>query len=61
MNKKTEMNFNINNFLLATTNILDMKDREINRVSEFHSLRVAYVSLKIGEMLKLEPKMMFNL
>jgi len=61
MNKKKEMNFNINNFLLATTNILDKRDIETNNVSEFHSLRVAYISLKIGEKLALEPKKMFDL
>lgn len=61
MDKKKQMNFNINNFLLAVTDILDVRDIEKNGVSKFHSLRVAYVSLKIGEELNLEPKEMFEL
>lgn len=61
MNKKTQMNFNLNNFLLSVTDILDNRDIEKNNVSKSHSLRIAYVSLKIGEQLSLEPKEMFNL
>ena len=61
MNKKTQMNFNLNNFLLAVTDILNNRDIENNNVSKSHSLRVAFVSLKIGEQLSLEPKEMFNL
>ena len=61
MDKKKQMNFNVNNFLLATTNILDVRDIEMNNVSENHSLRVAYISLKLGEKLAFEPKKMFDL
>jgi len=61
MDKKRQMNFNLNNFLLAVTNILDVRDIEVNDVSKSHSLRVAYVSLKLGEQLKLKPKEMFDL
>jgi len=61
MNKKKQMNFNVNNFLLAVTDILDTKDIEENNVSKSHSLRVAYVCLKIGEKCNLEPKEMFDL
>ena len=61
MDKKKQMLFNINNFLLAVTDILDVRDRESNKVSKSHSLRVAYVSLKFAEQLNLEPKEMFDL
>ena len=60
MNKKTHMKFNINNFLLATTKILDVRDMETNNVSINHSLRVAFLSLKIAEKLQKEPKLMFD-
>jgi len=61
MDKKKQMNFNLNNFLLAVTDILDVRDMEVNNVSKSHSLRVAYISLKLGEQLKLKPKEMFDL
>lgn len=61
MDKKKQMKFNINNFLLAVTNILDVRDMEANNVSSSHSLRIAYVSLKIGEEVGLQPKVMFDL
>jgi response regulator RpfG family c-di-GMP phosphodiesterase len=61
MDKKKQMNFNLNNFLLATTDILDYRDCETNKTTKNHSKRVAFVALKIGEQLKLEPKMMFSL
>ena len=61
MDKKKQMNFNLNNFLLAVTDILDVRDIEANNVSKSHSLRIAYVSLKLGKELKLEPKEMFDL
>lgn len=61
MDKKKQMNFNLNNFLLAVTDILDVRDIEANYVSKSHSLRIAYVSLKIGEQLELESKEMFDL
>ena len=61
MDKKKQMNFNLNNFLLATTDILDYRDCELNNTTKNHSKRVAYVALKLGEQLNLEPKAMFSL
>jgi len=61
MDKKKQMNFNLNNFLLALTNILDIRDMEVNNVTESHSLRIAYVSLTIATQIKLQPKQMFDL
>lgn len=61
MDKKKQMNFNLNNFLLATTYILDVRKIEHHTIAENHSLRVAYVSLKIAEKLGTAPKEMFDL
>jgi HD-GYP domain-containing protein (c-di-GMP phosphodiesterase class II) len=61
MDKKKQMLFNVNNFLLAVTEILDVRDCEINGVTKHHSLRVAFLSLKIAEKLNFESKEMFDL
>lgn len=61
MDKKKQMLFNINNFLLAVTDILDVKDCESNGVSKHHALRVAFLSLKVAEKLDFEPREMFDL
>ncbi|MGB5868141.1 MAG: HD domain-containing phosphohydrolase [Arcobacteraceae bacterium] len=61
MDKKKQMNFNLNNFLLATTEILDTHEIQQKNISKHHSLRVAFISLKIAEKLNYEPKMMFDL
>jgi len=61
MDKKKQMNFNLNNFLLAVKDILDVRDIEQNNVSVNHSLRVAYLSLKIAEKFPIKPKEMFDL
>ncbi|MEA3498325.1 MAG: HD domain-containing phosphohydrolase [Campylobacterota bacterium] len=61
MDKKKQINFNLNNFLLATSDILDCRDIEENSTTKYHSKRVAFIALKIGEQLNLDPKMMFTL
>jgi len=61
IDKKKQMQFNINNFLLAVTDILDAKDCENNGVTKKHSLRVAFVSLKIANKMNFEPKELFDL
>lgn len=61
MNKKKEMNFNINNFLLATKDIIDAREIRKKNLKRNHSLRVAYISLKIANKLNYEPKEMFDL
>lgn len=55
------MKFNLNNFLLAVKDILDVRDIEQNNISKNHSLRVTYLSLKIAEKLDKKPKEMFDL
>jgi len=61
MDKKKQMKFNTNNFLLATTAILDAKEMHSHNISENHSLRVAYIALQIAQKLQFEPKEMFDL
>ncbi|MEA3383206.1 MAG: HD domain-containing phosphohydrolase [Campylobacterota bacterium] len=61
MDKKKQMNFNLNNFLLSVSDILDFRDIEKNNTTKHHSKRVAYIALKIGEQLNLDPKQMFAL
>ena len=61
MDKKKQMNFNINNFLLATTEILDAREIQMKKLSKHHSLRVAFISLKLAEKLHYQPKQMFDL
>ena len=56
MNKKKEMNFNLNNFLLALSLSFDSKNNCIN-----YSKRVAYISLNIGKSLNLTPQEMSDL
>ena len=61
MNKKKEMNFNINNFLLATKDILDAREIREKNLTKNHSLRVAFISLQMANKLDYEPKEMFDL
>lgn len=61
MDKKKQMNFNLNNFLLATSIVLDFKQKEKYNVSLNHYKRVAYISLKLGLLYKLDPKQMSDL
>jgi len=61
MDKKKQMKFNVNNFLLATTTILDAREMQYHNISENHSLRVAYIALQIAQKLQYEPKEMFDL
>ena len=61
MDKKKQMLFNSNNFLLAVSDILDVRDIEQNGVTKSHSLRVAFLSLKIAQKESFNPKEMFDL
>jgi len=48
MDKKKQMNFNLNNFLLSLSSALDeVESREFN-TSRYHSKRVAFLSLKFA-------------
>ncbi len=61
MNKKREVYFNLNNFLLATSFAFDFKENELHNVKLGHSKRVMYISLKLGEKLGLNAQDMSDL
>ena len=61
MNKKIQMNFNLNNFLLAMSTPLDFVERNTCNTSNNHSKRVAYVAFKFAEKLKLTAEEMSDL
>ena len=56
MNKKEEMNFNLNNFLLAMSTPLDFVEKNVCNTSNNHSKRVAYIALKFAQKLNFDQK-----
>ncbi|MDZ7817380.1 MAG: HD domain-containing phosphohydrolase [Aliarcobacter sp.] len=48
MDKKKQMQFNLNNFLLATSIALDFVSKDRYKISLGHAKRVAYIALNIG-------------
>lgn len=61
MDKKKQLAFNLNNFLLSTSHTLDFLESQHNNTSINHSKRIAFLSLKIGQKLGLNPREMFDL
>lgn len=61
MDKKKQIQFNLNNFLLSTSIALDLVEKDRCGTVENHSKRVAFLSLKIGEKLELTPQEMADL
>ena len=61
MDKKKQIQFNLNNFLLSTSLALDLLEKDIYKTSNNHAKRVAYISLKIGQEYYLTPEEMFDL
>ena len=61
MDKKKQMVFNLNNFLLAMSNILDFKEFDLKKAQLNHFKRVSYIALNLGAKFNLEPKMMADL
>lgn len=61
MDKKKQLAFNLNNFLLSTSPILDFLESQHNNTSSNHSKRVAFISLKLGQKLGLSPEEMSDL
>ena len=61
MDKKKQIQFNLNNFLLSTSIALDLVEKDIYDISKNHSKRVAYISLKIAQKLNLNPQQMSDL
>lgn len=61
MDKKKQMVFNLNNFLLAMSNILDFKEFDLKKAQLNHFKRVSYIALNLGIKFNLEPKIMADL
>ena len=61
MNKKQQIQFNLNNFLLSTSLALDLVEKDVHNTSKNHSKRVAYLSLKIGQKFDFSPQEMSDL
>lgn len=61
MNKKKQMVFNLNNFLLATSNVLDFQEKEFFDTTLLHSKKIAYIALKIGKQFNFSPEELSDL
>lgn len=55
------MKLNLNKFLFTISYALDLVENEINDVSLYHSKRVAFISIKIAEVLNLNKEEQFDL
>ena len=56
MDKKKQMQFNLNNFLLATSIALDFVSKDRYKISLGHAKRVAYIALNIGIKMDFTPE-----
>ncbi|MGE3300542.1 MAG: hypothetical protein AB7I39_08895, partial [Arcobacter sp.] len=61
MDKKKQMAFNLNNFLLSMSAILDFKEFDLEGTPLNHFKRVSYIALNLGVKFNFEPKMMADL
>ena len=61
INKKQEMAFNLNNFLLATSNVFDIFLEDFYKTNKNFLKKNAYISIKIGEALGLEQSRLSDL
>lgn len=61
MDKKKQIAFNLNNFLLSTSNALDSLESQLFNTSSNHSKRVAYISLKLAQEFNYGPEKLFDL
>lgn len=61
MDKKKQMKFNLNNFLLATSIALDFVSKYKYKISLGHAKRVSYIALKIGIKMDLSPEELSDL
>ncbi|MBP7742427.1 MAG: hypothetical protein KA073_03535 [Aliarcobacter sp.] len=61
MDKKTQMKFNLNNFLLATSIALDFVSKYKYKISQGHAKRVSYIALNIGIKMDLNPEELSDL
>lgn len=61
MDKKKQMQFNLNNFLLSTSIALDFVSMNRYKISLGHAKRVAFIALNIGIKLDLSPEELSDL
>lgn len=61
MDKKKQMAFNLNNFLLSMSAVLDFKEFDLEGTPLNHFKRVSYIALNLGAKFNLEAKMMADL
>jgi len=61
MNKKKQLQFNLNNFLLSISLVLDLVEKDLKNTKKNHSRRIAFISLKLGERFQLSPQEMADL
>ena len=61
MDKKKEMKFNLNNFLLSVSTVLDFVLKDRYQISLGHSKRVAYMALNIGNKMELSQEELSDL
>ena len=55
------MKINLNSFLTSVSKALDAVEEELLDTTTNHSKRVAYIALRLGEILKLNDKTLFDL
>lgn len=58
MDKKKQIAFNLNNFLLSISVALDLAENDLKKTTHSHSKRVAFLSLKIAKRYNLTPQEM---
>jgi HD-GYP domain-containing protein (c-di-GMP phosphodiesterase class II) len=61
MNKKEQMHFNTNSFLLSISELLEYKEIELLNKKPHHIKRALFIALSIGKQLELTPKDMSEL
>jgi len=61
MNKKTHIEFNLNNFLMAISFLFDKVESRVYQTKVNHSKRVTFLCLKIGEKFNLDFEEMSDL
>lgn len=61
MNKKKELAFNLNNFLLSISIALDLVENDITKTTQNHTKRIAFLCLKLGERFNLTPQELSDL
>jgi HD-GYP domain-containing protein (c-di-GMP phosphodiesterase class II) len=61
MDRKREINFNLNNFLLAISESLDFVEIDLLGVTANHSKRVAFIAISLGIELNLSQEDIFDL